>query len=426
MTATGIQRALRTNAPALLFALAGCTVTVWLGLREMLPGGDYQTEVRPSFDALAQGHIASFLRLVPAYGGSLIERAPFALMPGIWGGGQEAVYRTVAVPCLIAGVALGLWLVAQARSQGRSVAVKALVLGLCVVNPITVRALELGHPEELLGAVLCVWAVLLAQRGRAVSAGIVLGLAIANKEWALLAVGPALLALPSRRTLLLMCAGATAAAVLAPLVLVGGGGFVAGARASAAPAQLIFLPMQIFWLAGEIDSSGGFLEAVRTVSHPLIIVLSLPLTALAWQRRAHGAQRPADALLLLSLLLLLRCMLDTWDNVYYPLPFVIAVLVWEVCSLHRAPLLSLTATVLVWINGSLALHGYTQATAVLFLAWSVPMAVWLAASLYAPRRRRAPAQGTTVSSLASRVKISAPSSLTTTRSSIRTPQLPGR
>ena len=259
MTATGIQRALRTNAPALLFALAGCAVTVWLGLREMLPGGDYQTEVRPSFDALAQGHIASFLRLVPAYGGSLIERAPFALIPGIWGGGQEAVYRTVAVPCLIAGVALGLWLVAQARSQGRSAAAKALVLGLCVVNPITVRALELGHPEELLGAVLCVWAVLLAQRGRAVSAGIVLGLAIANKEWALLAVGPALLALPSRRMLMLLCTGAVAALVLAPLVLVGGGGFVAGARASALPGATIFQPMQVFWFFGHHSAQAAHL-----------------------------------------------------------------------------------------------------------------------------------------------------------------------
>jgi hypothetical protein len=423
---TGINRALRTNAGALLFALAGCTMTVWLGLREMLSGGDYETEVRPSFDALAQGHVTSFLRLVPAYGGSLIERAPFVLIPGLWGGGQDAVYRAVALPCLIAGVALGLWLLAQARSQGRSAPVKAVVLGLCVINPIVIRALELGHPEELLGAVLCVWAVLLAQRGRAAWAGIVLGLAVANKEWALLAVGPALLALPSRRTLLLLCAGGTAAAVLAPLVLVGGGGFVAGARASAAPAQLIFLPMQVFWLAGEIDGSGGFLEVVRTVSHPLIILLALPLTALAWHRRAPGAGRPADALLLLALLLLLRCMLDTWDNVYYPLPFVIAVLVWETCSLRRAPLLALAATVLVWINGSLSLHGYTQAAALLFLAWSLPMAVWLAAGLYGPRRRRASAQGTTVSSLASRVKISAPSSLTATRSSIRTPQLPGR
>jgi len=34
------------------------------------------------------------------------------------------------------------------------------------VNPVTLYALQLGHPEELLGAVLCVAAVLTAQRGR--------------------------------------------------------------------------------------------------------------------------------------------------------------------------------------------------------------------------------------------------------------------
>jgi hypothetical protein len=240
---------------------------------------------------------------------------------------------------------------------------------------------------------------------------------------------------------MLLCAGAAAALVLAPLALVGGGGFVSGAGASAAPSATIFQPMQIFWFLGELGGSGRLLEAIGTISHPLVIAVAVPLTALAWRRRrragdgaspeerpggAGGSRRPADALLLLSLLLLLRCMLDTWDNVYYPLPFVIALLVWETCSLRRAPLLALSSTVIVWINGSLSLQGYTQDAAVLFLAWSVPLSIWLAASLYSPRRGLAHPQATTVSSLASRVRISAPPSLTTTRSSIRAPQLPGR
>ena len=82
------------------------------------------------------------------------------------------------------------------RLAGRPAALGGLdahqvaALCLCALNPLTLHALEFGHPEELLGAVLCVWAVLLAQRGRAVSAGIVLGLAIANKEWALVASAP--------------------------------------------------------------------------------------------------------------------------------------------------------------------------------------------------------------------------------------------
>jgi len=381
----------------------------WLGLSEMAWGGDYEHEARPAFEAIAHGHLLSFLRLAPAYGGSLIERAPFALLPGLWGGGEESVYALVALPCLIAGAALGVWLVARLRSEGRTTLVKIGALSLCVVNPLTLRALELGHPEELLGAVLCVSGVLLAQRGRAVPAGIVLGLAIANKEWALLAIGPVLLALPSRRVAMLLCAGAAAALVLAPLAFVGGGGFVSGAGASAAPSATIFQPMQIFWFFGHHSGEAArLLGAVKhdfrlapawigTISHPLVIAVAVPLTALAWRTRrragdgaspeerpggAGGSRRPADALLLLSLLLLLRCMLDTWDNVYYPLPFVIALLVWETCSLRRAPLLALSSTVIVWINGWLSLHSAADFQAAFFLAWSVPLAVSLGTMLY--------------------------------------------
>jgi hypothetical protein len=392
-----MRRVVRENATCALLAVAGSAVMAWLGLSEMAWGGDYEHEARPAFEAIAHGHLLSFLRLAPAYGGSLIERAPFALLPGLWGGGEESVYRMVALPCLIAGAGLGLWLVAQARAQNRSAIAIGAVLALCVVNPLTVRALELGHPEELLGAVLCVSGVLLAQRGRAVPAGIVLGLAIANKEWALLAIGPVLLALPSRRVAMLLCAGAAAALVLAPLALVGGGGFVSGAGASAAPSATIFQPMQIFWFLGELGGSGRLLEAIGTISHPLVIAVAVPLTALAWRTRrragdgsspeerpggAGGSRRPADALLLLSLLLLLRCMLDTWDNVYYPLPFVIALLVWETCSLRRAPLLALSSTVIVWINGWLSLHSAADFQAAFFLAWSVPLAVSLGTMLY--------------------------------------------
>ncbi len=385
----------------------------WLGLREMAWGGDYEHEALPAFEALAHGHLTSFLRLVPAYGGSLIERAPFALIPDLWGGGEEWVYRLAAAPCLIAGAALGVWLVAQVRSERRSTLWKVAVLSLCVVNPLTLRALEFGHPEELLGAVLCVSAVLLAQRGRAVWAGLLLGLAIANKEWALLAVGPVLLALPSRRVLMLLCAGAAATLVLAPLILVGGGGFLSGAGASAAPTTTIFQPMQVFWFLGHHSTEAArLLGAVKhdfrlapswigTLSHPLIIAVALPLTALAWPRRrrnedtliptqpaadAPRSRRPADAMLLLSLLLLLRCMLDTWDNVYYPLPFVIALLVWETRSLRRAPLLALSATALVWLNGWLSLHSAADFQAALFLAWSLPLAASLGAMLYLPGR----------------------------------------
>ena len=83
----------------------------------------------PAFSALTHGHVLEFLRLAPAYGGSLVERAPFALLPGLWGGGQLAVYRMVALPCLLAVAAFGVWLCARMRDAGRPALWHVLVLG---------------------------------------------------------------------------------------------------------------------------------------------------------------------------------------------------------------------------------------------------------------------------------------------------------
>jgi hypothetical protein len=429
----GAVSAIRGRVPWAAAALAGCLLTGWLSLREIIPGGDYEREAGPSFQALAHGHLLEFLRLAPAYGGSLIERAPFALLPGLWGGGRAAVFHLVALPALLAGAALGVWLITRVRPGQGSTLVKAVTLGLCVASPVTFRALELGHPEELLGAVLCVAAVLTAERGRAPAAGILLGLAVANKEWALLAAGPALLALPSRRVLMLFAAGATAALVLAPLVLVGGGGFAASAGAVAHTGS-IFLPMQLFALLGQTGAGGQITNALSPIAHPLIIALSLPLTGLLWHRRSGRSQgdgttlRYPDALLLLALLLLARCMLDPWDNVYYPLPFLFALLAWETTRRRRAPILAVGATVAVWLNGWFELNGYPQACETFFVIWSLALAAWTVSMLYMPAWRSGRSgrrQETTVSSRPSVVRISAPLSVTSARSSIRTPQLPG-
>ncbi|MCW3024583.1 MAG: hypothetical protein JWM29_15, partial [Solirubrobacterales bacterium] len=118
-----------------------------------------------------------------------------------------------------------------------------------------------------------------------------------------------------------------------------------------------------------------------------------------------------DALLALALLLMVRCLLDTWDVVYYPLPFILALLAWEVRGpLRRPPLLALASSALVWVN----LHWMTEHTspdaqAAFFLVWSLPLAAWLGLRLFAPGRAtlgrrhgadpRTGAQETTVSSL---------------------------
>ena len=114
--------------------------------------------------------------------------------------------------------------------------------------------------------------------------------------------------------------------------------------------------------------------------------------------------------------MLLRCVLDTWDTVYYPLPFLLALLAWESLGERRRPVvLALSSTVLAWVSFIwLPNHVSADVQAAFFLAWTVPLTVALALRLYAPELvRRAvsmarvvPAQEITVSSLESRVSTS--------------------
>jgi hypothetical protein len=431
-------------------ALAGCAVLAWLGLYGFA-WNDYDNEARAAFDALVHGHVAQFLRLAPAYGGSLVERAPFALIPGVWGGGELAIYRAVALPCLLASALLGTWLVARMRGEARPALHRALVLAVCVANPITLRALELGHPEELLGACLCVAAVLLASEDRGVWAGLALGLAIANKEWALLAAGPVLLALPARRRLpCLAIATGVAGAVLAPLALVRSGGFVTATRATAAAPSGIFQPWQIWWFFGEHGALvhgtfGGPKPGYRagpgwtaTISHPLVVLAGLAPSFALWLRKRSAPVGARSALLALALALLLRCVLDTWNTEYYLLPFVLALLAWEArAPLSRPPVLALSASALAWLSFQwLPERVSPDLQAGLFLAWSLPLAALLATLLFGTRLAKGAARGEpgepggaqemTVSVLSRPLRISPPPSRTTSRSSIRTPSTPGR
>lgn len=389
---------IRENAAALCAAAFGALVVSWLALGDWT-WTDYDSEARPAFDALVQGHPILFLKLAPVYGGSLLMRAPFVLVPKLWGGGELSMFRAAAVPCLAAAAVLGVWLVARMRARGDSLAARALVLGLCVANPLILPALEYGHPEELLGAVLCAATVLAAIRDRPVWAGVLLGLAVANKQWAILAVGPVLISLPSRRLLALACAGAVAAAILAPFTLASGSVSQAGTGATSTGS--IFNPWQLWWFLGSHahlvrDIAGhvrpGYRVApawVTTHAHLLIAAMMVPLTALyALIHRRGRAGHATDGLLLLALLLLLRCALDPWDMAYYPLAFLIVLTTWEAIRHRRLPVLSLMATLAAWFSiqevAKPQLHLSPDMQAAIFLVVSVAGGVAIAVALYLP------------------------------------------
>lgn len=399
---------LRQNVLAAFGASLGILIVGWLGLVDWA-WTDYDREARPAFDALLSGHLIGFARLVPSYGGSLVMRAPFVFVPKIWGGGELSTFRAAAFPCLVASGILGIWLVARLRSQGATVLARVVTLLLCAANPVTVLALESGHPEDLLGAVLCIAAVFAAIGGRSTWAGVLLGLAIANQEWAILATGPVLLALPSGRRRTLVAACAMTALILVPLMAAGG--LVGQVSGAAHTNNLIFSPWQVWWFLGphlhHILPSTPWATRLEpnwlSVAHPLIAATWVPLTLLCVWLRRQGARRPKnEALLLLVLLFLLRCMLDPWDNWYYPLPFLLALVTWETISSPRPPVLSLVASVAVWALTQWIVpgHGFsTDAQSVAFLLMALPTLAGITCALYVPgfserwtlgRRRPAP------------------------------------
>ncbi len=393
--------------------LAAVVAVLVLSLRAgaaMEAGLDYFSDAGTAIDALARWDLGSFFANQPLMGSfSVIVRAPF--VAAVFDESIDTVYFAGALPCLLATVALGLALARIAADRGQPPAVQGLVAGLAVINPLTFRALHWGHPEELLAGALCVGAVVAALRERELTAGILLGLALATKQWALLAVLPALLATPSRRLALAATAGAVAAVLTLPLVVADLDGFAAVAEGAAGQtsAAASTTPWNVWWPLADLTTipGGGSRwigpEWVATISHPLIVAAALPLSALLWLRPDRRAD---DALLLLALLFLLRCLLDNWDNDYYHVPFFLSLLAWETVRRPGVPYLSLAVAILLglsfWPAQTQVFNGSADAAPLLFagyVAWTLPLAAGLALALYRPRalrqyhrRRGAPAR----------------------------------
>jgi hypothetical protein len=288
---------------------------------------DFYREAWPAYAALGHGHLLGFLRLAPPYAGSLVARAPFTLIPRIWGGASRATYVASAAPCMIAAAAFCTWLAAQPRRRGGiGWASRVFPIFLCVLNPIVLIGLFGGHPEEVLGAVLCVTAVVLASKGKMGWAAALTAVAVVNKPWALVAVPVVVVALPPdrRRTALVMI-GATGA-VLLPLVAVRSGGFSAVAIGTAI-GRTFNAPQLLWWL--------GPHSWIAQEARIAIVGVAFVCAALWWAWQSRTSRQPTqeqELLLLLTAVLLLRAALDPWNNAYYHVPFLFALLAYETRS----------------------------------------------------------------------------------------------
>jgi hypothetical protein len=218
---------------------------------------------------------------------------------------------------------------------------------------------------------------------------VLLGLALANKQWAVFAVVPLLAILPDRRPRMLAAAGATGLLVTLPLLL--GGSAVETTTAVAQDGGFIFQPWQIWWFLGEhgetVTGIFGSYPDHRNLpawlaGHERQLVVAIVLgTSLMLLPRVRRRGWP-DGLLLLAFGFQLRCLVDTWNVSYYAVPMVIALVTWELHAFERPPVLSLAVTLCAWFTLVwLPPHALPDVQALAYLAWSIPLTGMLAGRL---------------------------------------------
>src|SRR5947209_1628725 len=147
--------------------LLGAIWVAWLGFRPQVMG-DYPRLFAPSMNALLTGHVGVFFANSPTdgAGGSVLLRAPFALIGKDLVGSQHAIFRFGALGFVLLSLGPALWLAREMRLAGRSALARGVLIAVFLLTPAVLGAILYGHPEEPLGASLCIAAVLLAASGR--------------------------------------------------------------------------------------------------------------------------------------------------------------------------------------------------------------------------------------------------------------------
>jgi hypothetical protein len=207
---------------------------------------------------------------------------------------------------------------------------------------------------------------------------------VVAKQWAVLAILPAALAAP-RGGWRIAAVGAAATVGLVGVQTQLGG----GSHGAITSTGLLFHPHQLFWPFG-IPATPEFIAAghgtrmgpewIAPLTRPLIVGCGIAL-AVAWWLRSGAERNRDDALGVLALALLLRCMLDPWNLVYYHLPLAVCLAAWEGRRGRDLPVLSVVVNAACWLTFMTydARTGYGPYVA--YLAWTVPLAIGLAVAL---------------------------------------------
>jgi hypothetical protein len=262
-----------------------------------------------------------------------------------------------------------------------------------VANPVTLAAIDVGHPEDLVAAALATVSIILAGRNKAGLTGLTLALAVGAKPWAALAGPIALLVLAGGHRRTILVGAATSLLLLLPPVLSNPERFREGGRVLAEQprvyAQSVWWPLSeekpVTHSAAVDVKAPAIMPAglTRSAGQTALLALTLALTLAYVRRRVVSVEA---GLSLLAGVMLARCALDPINLFYYGLPFVVALVAWETYARRgRIPIVSIAASAALWATAS-HLTSERDLACVLYLAWALPAAAWLS---LAPLRRRA-------------------------------------
>jgi hypothetical protein len=329
---TGATKRSQLQIPAVVFGIGIATLVLYLFTFaiNIHNENDFYREAWPPYQQLFHGHFNAFLRSGPAYIGSLLMRAPFALLAHAFGADARATYFVSALPCLLAPPLLSGYVAAQRLSPtittGETKRTGLRPVDLYLLIPSAAFTLNGGHPEDVLGAALCVYAVLLAHRGAGSAAAFALAVAVINKSWAVVVVPLVFAVMPTdKRPRSLITFLVIAGLVLIPITAVRASSAGSAGNALGGQSVGIFLvPQLLFWF--------GRGSWVAREGHVLLVVVTWLVTGLWWWLRLRGNRRPArlqDVFAMLALVFFLRAALDPWDNIYYFAPFMLAIAVYE-------------------------------------------------------------------------------------------------
>lgn len=360
--------------------------------------GDYDTyapvsgdNAGPAINALIHGNFSAFAAHQPLMGPvSLLLRAPFAGLAALLGGGDQLTYRLGALACMLPVAIFAGWLIStcgSVRLPSRSTSIGwlagALAAFVLLLGHATYEAIQAGHPEEPLTAVLATVAVLAAIRARPAIAGVTLGLAIATKEWALIAVVPMLIALPCGRRRAAAYAALLAAALTAPAVIANPGSLVHSGSVLAG--RRLVNPLSIWWPFGTpVDVLGAASKTVRQLPAGLTrlrlaeLLVAGGLAAVVLARTvARRSVRVHDPLALLALLGLIRFIGDPLPQEYYLEALLVPLAVWEVLVAARLPLVRSAAAAFVAMVPGDALHLSPDAMSAITIGCALALACYL-------------------------------------------------